>query len=339
MIIGLDPQPLPDSLDAFLSPAFMATLDRLDASSRKLLMGVLPGERRSKRRGRSVEFDDFRDYTPGDDLRHIDWNIYARLDRLFIKLFREEEDLALNILIDCSASMNAGDPGKLLYAHRLAFALAYIGLVNHNRVGVATLAQRVGTPPISHLTPLRGRTNVRRIGLHLLESLALASKGFAAPSNSPENSFARAMQLFASTTARRGICVVLSDFLFPTLADGSFDGGGLDYLAAGTRSGATDTYCLQVLSPQELDPAKAATQHAGSLRGDLRLTDVETSAAVEVTITPDAIAGFRSRFSAARANLQAQCSSRGIAYVCVATDTPLEELLLNTLRRGGLLTS
>jgi len=341
MIVGLATQALPTTVEELLSPSLMAALDRLDASSRKLLMGVLPGERRSKRRGRSVEFDDFRDYSAGDDLRHIDWNIYARLDRLFIKLFREEEDLALNIAVDCSASMNAGDPGKLLYAHRLAFALSYVGLVNHNRVSIATFAPRAGQEsPLSQLAPLRGRTSVRRIGLHLLKSLQESSRSLRAPASGagvPAAAFARAMQLFSSTSARKGVCIVLSDFLSPSLVTPSTHEPGLDYLGAGTRGGATDTYCLQILAPQELDPRAAETQHAGSLRGDLRLTDVETGAGVEVTITPDAVESFRARFATSRELLREACSQRGIAYVCVNTSTPIEDLLLNTLRRGGLL--
>ena len=102
------PDQKPKTLEDLIPPGLAATLDRLDLVSRKVFAGKLPGERRSKRRGRSVEFDDFRNYAPGDDLRHIDWNVYARLDRLFIKLFREEEDLALHVVVDVSASMQAG---------------------------------------------------------------------------------------------------------------------------------------------------------------------------------------------------------------------------------------
>src|SRR6187402_3232202 len=109
--------------ELLLDPAFMARLDQLDVMSRKLLAGKLKGERRSKRRGQSVEFADYRNYVVGDDLRFIDWNIYARLDKLFLKLFQEEEDLSLYVLVDTSASMNYGDPNKALYAKQVAAAL------------------------------------------------------------------------------------------------------------------------------------------------------------------------------------------------------------------------
>src|SRR5213082_2894412 len=126
-----------------LDPAFMARLDQLDVMSRKMLAGKMKGERRSKRRGQSVEFADYRNYTVGDDLRFIDWNIYARLDRLFLKLFLEEEDLSLYILVDVSKSCDFGTPNKALYLKKVAGALGYVGLVNYNRVNIVALAEGV----------------------------------------------------------------------------------------------------------------------------------------------------------------------------------------------------
>src|SRR5258705_4666886 len=126
--------------DPLLSSEFMARLDQLDVRSRKLLAGKMKGERRSKRGGQSVDFADYRNYVIGDDLRFIDWNIYARLDRLFLKLFLEEEDLAVHILIDVSKSCDFGDPNKAAYMKRVAAALGYIGLVNYNRVSISAIA-------------------------------------------------------------------------------------------------------------------------------------------------------------------------------------------------------
>src|SRR6202790_4833184 len=133
----------PDKKNLLLEPSFMARLDQLDIMSRKLLAGKLKGERRSKRRGQSVEFADYREYAVGDDLRFIDWNIYARLDRLFLKLFLEEEDLSLYILIDVSKSCDFGEPNKAMYIKRVAAALGYIGLVNYNRVSIVAMADGI----------------------------------------------------------------------------------------------------------------------------------------------------------------------------------------------------
>src|SRR5579862_572460 len=129
-----------DKSSLLLSPEFMARLDQLDLVSRKLLAGKLKGERRSKRRGQSVEFADYRNYVVGDDLRHIDWNVYGRLDRLFLKLFLEEEDLHFYTLLDTSLSMEFGDPTKLHYGKQVAAALSFIGLVNHDRVVLDTFS-------------------------------------------------------------------------------------------------------------------------------------------------------------------------------------------------------
>src|ERR1700750_3251046 len=145
--------------DLLLDPTFMSRLDQLDLMSRKLLAGKMKGERRSKRRGQSVEFADYRNYVVGDDLRFIDWNIYARLDRLFLKLFLEEEDLSLYVLIDVSKSCDYGNPNKALYLKRVAAALGYVGLVNYNRVTITAISDTV----VADASNLRGRGKVRQL--------------------------------------------------------------------------------------------------------------------------------------------------------------------------------
>src|SRR6187549_2730773 len=145
-----------ESKSLLLDPTFMARLDQLDIVSRKILAGKLKGERRSKRRGQSVEFADYRNYVIGDDLRFIDWNIYARLDKLFLKLFLEEEDLSLYVLVDVSKSCDYGDPHKAMYMKKVAAALGYIGLVNYNRVSVVAMAEGV----VAETGGLRGRRRV-----------------------------------------------------------------------------------------------------------------------------------------------------------------------------------
>src|SRR5262249_45518605 len=130
-------------------PEFLAQLERLSLMSRRTFRGRVKGERRSPRKGQSVEFSDYRAYGVGDDLRYVDWNIYGRLDRLHVKLFVDEEDLCLHLLLDASASMNFGQPSKLEYGIRLAAALGFVGLVNLERVGVGVLREQVaeGFPP------------------------------------------------------------------------------------------------------------------------------------------------------------------------------------------------
>src|ERR1700676_2894301 len=129
-----------------LSPELLAQLERLELTSRKVFRGRMKGERRSPRKGQSVEFADFRSYVAGADLRVIDWNTYARLDRLFLKLFLEEEDLHFYLLLDASRSMDFGEPTKLHYAKQLAAALGFIGLGRSDRVRIETLGQSPRQP-------------------------------------------------------------------------------------------------------------------------------------------------------------------------------------------------
>ncbi len=214
MLIGTDPA-RPASFEDLIGPALAARIDRLDVFSRKLLAGKMPGERRSKRRGRSVEFDDFRPYTPGDDPRHLDWNIFARLDRLVVKLFREDEDLALHLVIDASPSMDSGSPSKRVFATRLAMALGYIALVNQNRLSVALFGGADAPTGVKQLAPLRGKTSVRTLAAFLLESLlpAAASSDKPAPRTNDPAEFEEMMRRVAASRPGRGIMLVLSDFL------------------------------------------------------------------------------------------------------------------------------
>jgi len=322
-------QAVPRSIEELLPVGLSAKLDRLDVLSRKMFAGKLPGERRSKRRGRSVEFDDFRNYTAGDDLRHIDWNVYARLDRLFIKLFREEEDLALHVIVDATASMQTGAPGgsevsKLVFAHRLAMGLAYVGLVNQNRVVTASF----GVDGVRQLSAVRGRSSVQRVAGFLLESLRGASAG---PLTGAGVGLADTLRQAAMHRSGRGVMVVLSDFLEPSGIGGLEP--AMNALAA-AGSTAFDTYLLQVLSPGELDPVKEAEF---GLIGDLRLTDVETQRTSEITVSSSLLTGYRRRLAAYSAELHRMASSRGMSCRLIPTDTPVETVLLDSLRRGGML--
>lgn len=338
MLAPRDTTPL-KTLEQLLPPSLSARLDALDLLSRKVLSGKLPGERRSKRRGRSVEFDDFRQYVPGDDLRHIDWNIVGRLDRLFVKLFREEEDLSLTIVVDASPSMHVGDPSKLVYAIQLAMALGYIGLVNQNRVSVAAFGAPIsdGEEPgtvragLRRLSPMRGRINARRLADFLLSTLHAAQWRSGTAGIEPIMAFDDAMRTLARgdgsslTTGTRGITVLISDFLLPETP------GSLRFIAG---SPTLDTYAVQVLSPGELDPALLADE---GLVGDLRLTDVETGRAQEVTVTPSTIAQYRRNLNQSIAALKSRCAAYGIAHSLVRTSTDVEQVVTSTLRRGGLL--
>lgn len=317
--------PRPRSTDDLLDARILQRLERLDVRTRKLFAGKLLGERRSKKRGQSVEFDDYRTYVPGDDLRFIDWNVYARLDRLFVKLFLEEEDLAVHIALDASLSMDAGEnPTKLMFASRVAAALAAIGLVNHNRVGLSVFGLG-GEQSMRRLPDLRGRRHLPRV-LNFLIDAAWSPRGTSTPTAATSvGDFNTALRTIARLRVGKGVMLVLSDFLI----DGGYE-AGLKGLAA---AGGYDTFCLQVLSPSEIEPERFAS----SLTGDLRLTDVESGRATEVTVTAPLIKRYRERLERYCADLGGFCAARSMTHLLVRSDGDIESLVLDTLRRRGLL--
>jgi uncharacterized protein (DUF58 family) len=301
----MNPMPVvANKSDTLLSSEFMARLDQLDILSRKLLAGKLKGERRSKRRGQSVEFADYRNYVIGDDLRFIDWNIYARLDRLFLKLFLEEEDLALYVMLDVSKSGDFGDPNKTLYMKKVAAALSYIGLVNYNRVSVVAVADGV----VSETGAIRGRTRVSRM-IDFLQNLKPAGAG----------NLAEACHRFALTHRQKGICVLLSDF---------FDKGGYENGLRYVAGGKYDLFAVQILCPQEIDPP---------LQGDLKLRDMEDDDLAEVSITQPLLKQYKANLNAYCLAVKDYVTRRGGTYLFSSTAVPFETLVLNYLRERGLL--
>jgi uncharacterized protein (DUF58 family) len=287
-----------------LSPQFMARLDQLDLVSRKLLAGKMKGERRSKRKGQSVEFADFRNYSIGDDLRFIDWNIYARLEKLLLKLFLEEEDLSLYILLDTSKSCDFGQPNKAFYIKQVAAALAYIGLVNYNRVTLAAMSNTV----VADTGSLRGRTKVAQM-IDFISKLQ--------PDGSSD--LAAACKRFALANRRKGVCVVLSDF---------FDKSGYENALRYVAGGNYDLFCVQALSPQEIEP---------DLQGDLKLKDIEDNDEAEVSITAPLIKQYKSNLNAYCLGLKDYVTRRGGTYLFTSTAVPFDTLVLNYLRERGLL--
>ncbi len=290
--------------DDLLDPEFMNKLDQLSLISRKIFAGKMRGERITKRRGESVEFADFRNYVPGDDLRHLDWNIYARLDRLFIKLFLQEEDLHVNLLIDVSKSMDWGDPNKGLYARRMAAAIAYIGLVNFDRVSLYAYSNGLQY----ELTGVRGR----RLMFKVMDFLTRVTY------DGPSNLTAAAKQ-FATRHPQPGIVLVLSDFF----EKGGYE-DGLRYLLGRKY----DLYTVQVLSPEEIEPM---------LTGDLRLMDVEDDDVAEVTVGRALVNRYKHNLQAYCRQLRDYCSKRGVSYLFTSTETPFDQVVLSYFRKRGLI--
>lgn len=287
-----------------LDPEFLAKLDQLSLISRKIFAGKMRGERISKRRGESAEFADYRNYTIGDDLRFLDWNIYARLEKLFIKLFLQEEDLHVSILVDTSKSMDWGTPHKGLYARRIAAAIAYIGLVNFDRVSVYAYSAGLQY----ELAGVRGRRLMFKV-INFLQDI-----DYGGASN-----LTLAGKQFAIRHPQPGIVLILSDFFEK---DGYEQ--GLRYLL-GRRY---DIYTVQVLSPDEVDPP---------LVGDLTLMDMEDDDKAEVTVSRALINRYKKNLEAYCTQLKEYCSRRGISYMFTETKVPFDQIVVSYFRRRGLI--
>jgi len=286
-----------------LEAGFLSRLEQLELVSRKIFQGRMKGDRLSKRKGQSSEFADFRNYVVGDDLRFLDWNLYARLDKLFLRIFHEEEDLHFYVLLDNSRSMEVGTPSKLLYARQVAAALGYVGLTNLDRVQIEVFNNRITqTSPV-----LRGRKSLSRL-MSFLDGVE--------PSGPSDLS--KSLRTFSMRAPGRGIVLILSDFL-----DKSGYEEGLRYLIARNM----DVYAIQILAPEEMDP---------TLVGDLKLVDIEDDDEAEITISAPLLARYRATLAAFRGTLSDFCVRRGMSYLFTSTQVPFERLVLGYLRQRGL---
>lgn len=286
-----------------LSPEFLAQLERLSLVCRRPVRGWAAGDRSSRRPGRSVEFCDYRPYGVGDDLRYVDWNIFARTDRLYVKLFVDDEDLCLHLLVDASASMDWGAPSKLRWAVRMAAALGFVGLTSLERVGVGILRERLA----EGWAPARGRDRITS----LFEFLGAVEGAGTTNLNT-------ALASYAARARGSGLVVLVSDLLDPA----GYEAGLKSLLER-----RFEVYVIHVLSPDELEPA---------LAGDLRLVDRETGEARPLSIDAATLQAYRERLESFIAGAEAFCRGHSIQYQRVANDMPVEQVALQALR-GRLL--
>jgi len=285
-----------------LSTDFLTQLERLSLLSRRSFRGRVKGERRSPRKGISVEFSDYRPYGVGDDLRYVDWNVYARLDRLYLKLFVDEEDLCLHLLVDASASMGFGEPSKLDYSARLAGALGFVGLVGLERVGVGVVRDRMA----EGFNPARGRSQA----IPLMDFLGRLRAGGTTSLND-------GLAAYALRSREAGLAVLVSDLMDP---------GGYERGLKALLERRFDVHVIHVLAPDEMNPG---------FGGDLRLLDAETDELRDLTLDGEALRGYHQRLREFLERAEQFCRGNEIAYHRVVTETPVEEFMLRQLK--GLL--
>jgi uncharacterized protein (DUF58 family) len=292
--------------DALFDPVFLQKLERLRLLARRHPINSYSGERPTRRKGHGSDFFDFRPYVPGDDLRYVDWNMFARFDRLIVKLFLAEVTQCLHILVDTSASMGMGSPTKLEYALRAAAAFAYVGLINYEQVGLglfnATLCKTI--------SPRRGRQHI----IPFLEFLSGVRVGGS-------TNFEAVLTSYAPQISEPGVIVIISDMFGAD--DKDYQRGIATLLAR-----QFEVRVLQLLAQEEVKP---------NLSGDLKLVDIETGQALETTVDSRAISRYVEHFERFCEDVRAFCSRHGVLHCKVTTDVSIDELFLLHLRQGRFL--
>jgi uncharacterized protein (DUF58 family) len=290
--------------ETLFDEAFLKKLEYLHVVSRKTFKGRSRAERRARKVGSGIEFADHRRYTFGDDFRYIDWNVYGRIDRLLLRLFEEEEDLHIYLLLDCSRSMIVGAPPKLHYAMQVAAALAYVGLANLDRVSIIPFSDRL----LGRLPPARGKNRIFKI-FEFFRGLEAGG----------ETQLASCLTQFVHQNKRRGLAVVLSDFYDPR----GFE-AGLNQL----RYHRFEPFVLQVYDRREVEPP---------LHGDLTIVDCETGESKDITVSPALLEAYRREHDRYCDELSEFCSARAVPYFRTHTGIAFDELVLRIFRAGGFL--
>ena len=283
---------------------FQRKLDYLAIVSRKVFSGRMRAERRTKKSGSGIEFADHRDYQPGDDFRYLDWNVYEKFGRLLLRLYEEEEDLAIYLIVDASGSMAFGDGAKLKQAKRLAAALAYVGLANLDRVAIVSTSDQV----MERMPETRGKARIFKV-FRFLRALQPAG----------QTDLGDAMKTFVAQHKRRGLAVLISDLYDPK----GFE-RGINVL----RYNKFDPFVVHLTDRREAEP---------KLAGDVLLYDCESGDEREVTVTQKVLDRFKSIYGEYLGEIEKFCTSRTVPYVQADVSVPFDELILKVFRRGGFL--
>ena len=290
--------------DDLFDDEFQRKLDYLALVSRRAFAGRMRAERRTKKSGSGVEFADHRDYQPGDDFRYLDWNVYQRFDRLLLRLYEEEEDLAIYFIVDASGSMAFGDGKKLRYAKRICAALAYVGLANLDRVSIVSTSDKV----MERMPSTRGKARIFKV-FRFLKELDTAGA----------TNLGDAMKAFVAQNKRRGLAVLISDL---------YDPAGFEKGINVLRYNKFDPFVVHVTDPGEARP---------KLNGDVLLYDCETGDEREVTVTAKVLDMFAKVHKEYTGEIERFCSTHQVPYAAADVNTPFDELILRVFRRGGFL--
>jgi uncharacterized protein (DUF58 family) len=280
---------------------FLKKLEYLYLLSKKIFVGKTQAQSRSKKLGWGMEFADYRNYTPGDDLRYLDWNLYARLGQLVTKLFHEEENLNVYFLLDASRSMDYGAPSKLDYGRKVVAALAYVALSNLDSVAVMPF----GRDLLPEFPLSRGKPQILKV-FDFLENLPLAE----------QTDLNRAVSAFIAQKRPKGLLVVVSDF---------WDEQGYERALKMAYSAGYDLSAVCLHHEFEAHP---------KWRGTVMLTDSETGRRRQVSINPRSLRRYAREYGAYLERLKDVCHSLHCHYLYAQTKIPFEDLILSVFRQG-----
>src|SRR4051812_43969281 len=308
--------------NALLTPELLRRLEQFQLLAARRAKSSSKGERRSRARGQSVEFADYRTYVHGDDFRHLDWNLYGRLDRLFLKLYEEERELPVRIFLDASESMTFGEPRKFDFARQVAAAVGYVALSGFDRVSVIPFPELSARASVAVTEQAKLATNFesavrgalrsvrgKRSTMQFFQNISGLTAGGSATLN-------ESLKRGALEARQTGLAVVISDFLDPA----GYEAGLTALVGRGFQ-----VDIVQILAPEELAP---------STYGDLRLVDSETGGMQEVTFGRYRLKAYQQTVQNYIQRLREYCQARGINFFTAASNTPLEDLLLKQLRQA-----
>lgn len=294
--------PAGSSLFPDFSDAFLRRLSLFHFKPRPGIPGKGAGEHLVRKGGASVEFSDYRTYSFGDDFRIVDWNSFARLDKMFVKVFRDEEGFVLHLLLDCSRSMDWGTPNKFLFARRLSAAIGYVALSGYNWVTLQSLPSTYTFPE------KRGRAMIP-LFFRFLDNIS--SQGPC--------ELNRAFDEYARKNPRPGLLFILSDAMSPL----GVEGGVKRLLSLGYQ-----VVFLHIVAPEEMEPKWS---------GDFELEDLEWGNKVDVSLDPFSRRTFRLAFERWRQNLRDFCAAHQVPYLCLPSSLKVEEVMLRLLPKGGII--
>jgi uncharacterized protein (DUF58 family) len=289
--------------DLGLDARFIQRLEHLTIIAKQRKHGLGAGGRRSPATGSAVEFADFRTYSAGDDFRRVDWNAFARLDRLFLRIFEADENTTVSIFIDCSRSMAAGDPPKARPARQLAASLAYIALASYDRVAVAGIADRLAP----YMSPRSGRGRAPEVWRFI--------------SDLPESTETAldCLRSYRDYNPSPGLSIIITDMM--TSSDWRL---GIGALQGSCRQ---EVVLVQILSPDEIRPR---------FDGDWTLIDVETGQATEISVTPAVLRRYQATLKAYTAEIAGWCRQRNIHFMQVGNDVSIDDLIFRMLTARGV---